>query len=145
MTSTIEFTEKYARITVDNLHTLPCSTGVTASSQCLNALMCRPPKAFKAKHSHDTETNVVDLVIDVSLPLLRQIPLLFDIYESTVDTSSGSKKTSFQAPCPAWGLISLLYLMERSVKMQQWLGGADAAPGLAGLTLQVCWILPEAV
>lgn len=134
MTSTIEFTQSYARIEVDNLDT-PCSLNMTACRQCLNALMSRPPKAFRAQINYNSHPGVVKVKIDILYSLLNKIPLLADICESTAATAS--KKTAFHAPCPAWGLLSLLILMERSVKMQQWLGGADSAPSLAGMTLQV--------
>lgn len=138
MSSTIEFTDTHARIEVDNLDT-PCSPNVTACRQCLNALMSRPPKAFRAQINYNSHPGVVKVIVEISFPLLSQIPLLADICESTVGTPRANKKTSFHAPCPAWGLLSLLLLMENSVKMQHWLGGAESAPSLAGLTLQV-WV-----
>ena len=136
MTSTIEFTDTHARIEVDNLYT-PCSTNVTACRQCLNALMTRPPKAFRAQINYNSSPGTVKVIIEISFPLLRKIPLLADICDSTVGTTGANTKTTFHAPCPAWGLLSLLLLMENAVKMQHWLGGAESAPSLAGLTLQV--------
>lgn len=136
MTSTIEFTYSHARIEVDNLYT-PCSTNVTACRQCLNALMTRSQKAFRAQINYNSSPGVAKVIIEISFPLLSKIPLLADICDSTVGTPGANKKTAFHAPCPAWGLLSLLLLMENSVKMQHWLGGAESAPSLAGLTLQV--------
>lgn len=139
LSSTIEFTDTHARIEVENLET-PCSPGVTACRQILNALMSRPPKAFRAQINYNTHPGVVRVIVEISFPLLNQIPLLADICESTAVVSGERKKpVAFHAPCPAWGLLSLLFLMEKSVKMQHWLGGPESAPDLAGLTLQVLW------
>jgi hypothetical protein len=136
MTSTIEFADTFACIEVDNIET-PCSSSMTACRQCLNALMAGTPKGFKAQVSYQSHPGVVKVIVHISNNLLRKIPLLADISESTISNSSARKKTAFHAPCPAWGLISLLLLMENCVKMQHWLGGAESAPSLAGLTLQV--------
>lgn len=53
--------------------------------------------------------------------LLEKLPLLLDVETSTSD----SKPAKIQLPCPLWGLVSLLILLEGRVTVKSWFGGSS--------------------
>lgn len=87
----------------------------------------------------------------VSREVLPQLPLLADIGSCTqtdpdsVNTTEGVSRDGNVTPaCSAWGLVSLVLLMEGEVEVEEWFGSPDGDPALPAATLEVRLIKPAA-
>jgi hypothetical protein len=132
-TSTVQFLETHACIVVDRIG----ASNSSACRQCLNALLAHPPKDFRAQVSYNSNPRELVAEVEISKELVASIPLLSDISQSTEHVRGAGRAAGFPAPCPVWGLVSLLLLMEEAVSIERWLGSPEADPMLTGHTLQV--------
>lgn len=119
----------------------------TSPSQmyCMKQLMTRTPATFSCSLKLSAESSGVELIIQNAL--LHKLPYLASLQKQKLAEQAGQKKSSsaaetslksaFNPPCPMWGLVSLLLLIEKQVQMERWLGHIDSDPALATHTLQV--------
>ena len=66
---------------------------------------------------------------------MEELPLLQDISQNT--SPSTDAHADLELPCSVWGIVSLLLLLEGSVKLAHWFGG-DCDHSLPAQTLLVC-------
>jgi hypothetical protein len=121
----------------------------TSASQlyCMKQLMTRTPATFSCSLKLAADSCGVELIIQNSL--LHKLPYLAAVQKQKQAEQNGQKKSSrgadnsqkvaFNPPCPMWGLVSLLLLIEKQVLLERWLGDIDSDPALATHTLQVCF------
>jgi hypothetical protein len=92
---------------------------------------------------------LIEITISSQGALLQQLPLLHEVDSSTssskehnqseeeIEASYNGRQTAdFMLPCPVWGMVSLLLLLD-GTPMKPWFGDTSSDPGLVQHTLQV--------
>lgn len=106
----------------------------SAHRQCLLHMVSHQPKTFKCETAGDLSEPRTEVVLQQEI--LKQLPLLLDISEST-STDSQSSSCELELPCSIWGFVSLFFLLEGAVKCLHWFW-TDSEPSLPAQTLLAC-------
>lgn len=123
-----------------------------ARNQCWMRLLASPPSDFDVTMTGSVSSPVIEVSVLREGSLLQQIPLLCEIDSSTdgqqghnqsdEETGDSIKQAAqFRLPCPIWGMISVLILLEGAVGIKPWFAEASSDPSLAQQTLQVLFCI----
>ena len=104
-----------------------------AERQCKSYILAHPLELFSLKT--DGRIPASDVAVTIYGTLMERLPLLHDVRSST----NNVEHAEMELPCPLWGLMSLLVLLEGSVGIEEWFGGDPRlmAASLPGHTLLV--------
>jgi hypothetical protein len=105
----------------------------SAHRQYLLRMAAYPPTTFKCKVSGKMLCPCMEVILHRAM--LEKLPLLLKAFQSTRSTRPTIDE--LELPCSVWGFVSLLLLLEGSVKMRQWFRG-DSDTSLPNQTLLVC-------
>lgn len=106
----------------------------SAHRQCLLHMVAFPPSTFDCETSGKFSSPRTEVTLQRAV--LEKLPILLDIANSTT-ADEGGTSTELELPCSVWGFVSLLLLLEGSMKPGHWFGG-DSEPSLPAQTLLVC-------
>lgn len=105
----------------------------SAQRQCLLQMVASPPHSSECETSGKVSAPRTELTLQQDV--MEELPLLQDISQNT--SPSTDAHADLELPCSVWGIVSLLLLLEGSVKLAHWFGG-DCDPSLPAQTLLVC-------
>ena len=90
---------------------------MAAERQCRAHIAAHPTDEFTVKMNGRLPAPLTEVAFQSSL--VEKLPYLCDVQHST----NSNKPAEVELPCPLWGLVSLLILLEGSVGVEEWFGG----------------------
>ena len=98
----------------------------SAQRQCLLQMVASPPHSSECETSGKVSAPRTELTLQQDV--MEELPLLQDISQNT--SPSTDAHADLELPCSVWGIVSLLLLLEGSVKLAHCSAGTVTPPCL---------------